>query len=40
MKEQLLNEVENNVAMGEIAHYEQFLLLPQCFQKLSAAEAL
>ena len=23
---------------GEIAHYEQFLLLPQCFQKSSAVE--
>ena len=26
------------VAKGEIAHYEQFLLLSQCFQKSSAAE--
>ena len=25
--------VENTVAKGEIARYEQFLLLPQCFQK-------
>ena len=24
---------------GEIAHYEQFLLLPQCFRKLFAADA-
>ena len=31
--------MENNVAKGEIAHYKQFLLLPQCFQKLSAARA-
>ena len=31
-------KVENIVAKGEIA-YEQFLLLPQCFQKLSAADA-
>ena len=23
---------------GEIAHYEQFLLLPKCFQKSAAAE--
>ena len=23
------------VGKGEIAHYEQFLLFPQCFQKLS-----
>ena len=26
-------KVENNVGKGEIAHYEQFHLLPQCFQK-------
>ena len=25
--------VENSVRKGEIARYEQFLLLPQCFQK-------
>ena len=25
--------VENTVVKGEIAHYEQFLLFPQCFQK-------
>ena len=25
--------VENTVGYGEIAHYEQFLLFPQCFQK-------
>ena len=25
--------VENAVKKGEIAHYERFLLLPQCFQK-------
>ena len=25
---------------GEIAHHEQFLLLPQCFQKSSAKESL
>ena len=25
--------VENTVDKGEIAHYEQFLLFPQCFQK-------
>ena len=24
---------ENNVEKGEIAHYEQFLLFPQCFKK-------
>ena len=37
---QPLHIVENIVAKGEIAHiYEQFFLLPQCFQKLSAAKA-
>ena len=25
--------VENTVEKGEIAHYEQFLLFPHCFQK-------
>ena len=25
--------VENTVGKGEIAHHEQFLLFPQCFQK-------
>ena len=29
----LSNHVENTVGKGEIAHYEQFLLFPQCFQK-------
>ena len=37
-KEQLLKGVENTVAKGEIPYNEQFLLLPQCFQKSSAAE--
>ena len=32
MKEYLLKVVENNVANGEIVHYAQFFLLPQCFQ--------
>ena len=27
------------MAKGEIARFEQFLLLPQCFQKSSAAHA-
>ena len=31
---------ENIVTKGEIAHYERFLLLPQCFQELSAAVVL
>ena len=26
--------VENTVAKGEIARYKQFLLFPQCFQRL------
>ena len=30
--------VENTVGKGEIAHYEQFLLFPQCFQKTSIAD--
>ena len=25
--------IENTVGKGEIAHYEQFLLFPECFQK-------
>ena len=29
----LSKQVENNVGKGEIAHYEQFLLFLQCFQK-------
>ena len=39
MKGLLLNGVENIVAKGEIACFEKFLSLSQCFQKLSAAEA-
>ena len=35
----LLNNDENIVAKGQIAHYEQFRHLSQCFQMLSAAEA-
>ena len=31
-------ELEDIVAKVEIAHYEQFLLFPHCFQKSSAAE--
>ena len=37
---QLSDYVENIVGKGEIAHYEQFLLFPQCFQKLSVVDAL
>ena len=29
----LSKQVGNTVGKGEIAHYEQFLLFPQCFQK-------
>ena len=32
-----MNRVENILAKGEIAHYEQFPFLSQCFQKSSAA---
>ena len=39
MKFSLLYKDENVVAKGEIARFEQFLLLSQCFQKLSAAVA-
>ena len=31
--------VENTVGKGEIAHYEQFLLFPQCFKKACFLEA-
>ena len=34
-----MQEIENILAKGEIAHHEQFHLLSQCFQKSSAAEA-
>ena len=36
---QLSDRVENIVEKGEIACYEQFLLFPQCFQKLSDVKA-
>ena len=39
MKVLLLNIVEKIVAKGESAHYGQFPLLSQCFQKLSTADA-
>ena len=32
--------IENIVGKEEIARYEQFLLFPQCFQKLSIVDAL
>ena len=31
-------QVENTVGKGEIAHYEQFLLFPHCFQKICTAD--
>ena len=36
---QLSDWVENIVGIEEIAHYEQILLFPQCFQKLYVADA-
>ena len=37
---QLSALLENIVGKGEIARHEQFLLFPQCFQKLSVAHVL
>ena len=31
-------KVENTVGKGEIARYEQFLLFPQCFQRICTAD--
>ena len=31
-------QVENTVGKGEIAHYEQFLIFPQFFQKICTAD--
>ena len=36
---QLSDWVENIVGKGEVACYEQFLLFPPCFQKLSVVDA-
>ena len=36
--ENILNRADNIVAKEEIAAYEQFLLLPQCFRKSSAED--
>ena len=36
---QLLDWVENIVGKEEIVRYEQFLLFPQCFEKLSFVDA-
>ena len=35
---QFCKQVENTVGKGEIAHYEQFLLFPQGFQKTCTAD--
>ena len=32
------NKLENTIGKGEIARYEQFLLVPQCFQKIYTAD--
>ena len=37
---QFSDREENIVGKEEIAPYEQFLLYPQCFQKLSVIDAL
>ena len=39
MGKQWSDLVENIVGKEEIAHYEQFLLFPQFFQKLSVVDA-
>ena len=40
MEIQLHDRVKNILGIGEIARNEQFLLFPQCFQKLSVVDAL
>ena len=37
MAEKFSKRIENTVVKGEIAHYEQFLLFPQCFLKTDNA---
>ena len=37
---QFPDRVENFVGKEEIAHHDQYLLFPQCFQKLSVFNAL
>ena len=39
MRVYLLKKVENIDVKGEIACFEEFILLSQCFQRSSAAEA-
>ena len=36
---QLYDRVDNIAGKGEITRNEQFLIFPQCFQKLSAVDA-
>ena len=36
----IIKRIENTVAIGQIARYEQFLLFPQCFQKTCTADTL
>ena len=38
MGEKFFKLVDNIVGKGEIARYEQFLLFPQCFQKIFTAD--
>ena len=33
-----MNRLENILIKGEISNPQQFLILPQCFQNLSAAD--
>ena len=40
MRIEFYDWVENIVGIEEIARYEQFLLFPQCFQKLSVVDEL
>ena len=39
MGKQFSNRIENIVGIEEIARYKQFLLFPQCLQKLSVVDA-
>ena len=38
MPQKFIKRIENTVGNGEIAHYEQFLLFPQRFQKICAVD--
>ena len=31
-------QIENTVGKGEIAHYKEFLIFPQCFQNTCIAD--